>query len=221
MGVRVLGDHERHDPALAHRFSAWLTIDVPDTIIAHFVPPVSHDVVVLTDPPNSAQVQLGGTLISTFPHVESVPEGISMPLKVFPNLYFDFLYWEVKNNDIVPADSTLEAVDITFFSSDTIIAHLDPEEFGFFVPNSFTPNGDGINDVWSPLGNAMLPQTYELHIWDRWGEEIFSSKDPAEGWDGTAGGKEVPIGVYVFHTNVVDAISLEKLEYYGHVTIVR
>lgn len=200
---------------------AWVTIDVPDTIIAHFVPPITHEVVVLTDPPNSAQVQLGGTLITNFPHVEPVPEGIGMPLKVFPNPYFDFLYWEVKNNDIVPADSSLEEVDITFFSSDTIIAHLDPEEFGFYVPNSFTPNGDGINDTWSPLGNAMLPATYALEIYDRWGEQIFASTDPMKGWDGTSGGDEAPIGVYVFHANVIDAITLEKVEHYGHLTLFR
>ena len=196
---------------------AWLTIDVPDTIIAHFVPPIHHDVVVLTDPPNSAQVLLGGTMISSFPHIESVPEGVSMPLKVFPNPYFEFLYWEILHSDIVPTDSTERNVDITFYSTDTIIAHLDPEEYGYYVPNSFTPNGDGINDVWYPTGNAIDLASYHLEIFDRWGEQIYASTDPAKGWDGG----EAPIGVYVFHANVVDGITKDKHEFYGHVTLFR
>ena len=90
------------------------------------------------------------------------------------------------------------------------------------MPNAFTPNGDGINDVWSPLGNALDAwRPTNCAICDRWGEEIFASTDPLEGWDGTAGGKEVPIGVYVFHANVIDAISLEEVDYYGHVTLFR
>lgn len=201
--------------------AAWLTIDVPDTIIAHFVPPISHDVVVLTDPPNSASVLLGGTMITSFPHLESVPEGVSMPLKVFPNPYFQFMYWEVLHNDFLPADSTLPEVDITFYSTDTIIAHLDPDEYGYYVPNSFTPNGDGINDVWYPTGNAVDITNYQLEIYDRWGERIFASTDPGMGWNGSSGGGDAPIGVYVFRAHVVDGITRDKHEFIGHVTLVR
>ena len=201
--------------------AVWLTIDVPDTIIAHFVPPISHDVVVLVDPPNSASVQLGATVITNFPHLASVPEGVSMPLKVFPNPYFDFLYWEIKHSPIVPNDSTEAQVGITFYSTDTIIAHLDPEEYGFYIPNSFTPNGDGINDTWSPGFNAVDLTKFGLQIFNRWGEQVYSTTDPFKGWDGTSGGSAVPIGVYVFHTNVVDAITKDEFEYYGHVTLFR
>lgn len=195
----------------------WLTCDTTDLIVAHFVPPISHDVVVITDPPNSADVLLGGTMITQFPHLESVPEGVSMPLRVFPYPYREFLYWELIHHEVVPNDSSLQEVSVSFFSSDTIIAHLRPEQFGYYLPNSFTPNGDGINDVWMPFGNAVELGTYQLEIYNRWGEEIYLSTDPNEGWDGDG----IQDGVYVFRANVVDAISGDKHELYGHVTLFR
>jgi gliding motility-associated-like protein len=162
-------------------------------------------------------VLLGGTMITSFPSLQQVPEGVSMPLAVFPYPYRRFLYWELLHHDVVPADSTLEEVSVTFFGTDTIIAHLESEEYGYYVPNSFTPNGDGINDVWFPLGNAIDLETYQLSIFDRWGEEIYLSTDPSEGWDGAS----VQDGVYVYRANVIDAISGDKHELYGHVTLFR
>lgn len=62
------------------------------------------------------------------------------------------------------------------------------------LPNVFTPNGDGINDVYDvDINNAHF---YELHIFDRWGTEVFSASDLNTNWDGTYGGRECEEGVY-------------------------
>jgi gliding motility-associated-like protein len=60
-------------------------------------------------------------------------------------------------------------------------------DFNAFIPNSFSPNGDGINDVFKPVFSPYGLDTkgYEFEIYDRWGAKLFSSNDPNKAWDGT------------------------------------
>lgn len=67
-----------------------------------------------------------------------------------------------------------------------------------YVPNVFTPNDDGQNDLWQ----AFLPcswQRFRLEVYDRWGSLIFSANEPEQNWDGHTRGKEAMPGVYVWH----------------------
>jgi gliding motility-associated-like protein len=68
----------------------------------------------------------------------------------------------------------------------------------FYLPNAFTPNGDGLNDVFKPIENYDLVRTYQLSIYSRWGELMFETSDISQGWDGTFKGKPVPGGSYVY-----------------------
>ena len=70
-----------------------------------------------------------------------------------------------------------------------------------FVPNTFTPNGDGRNDLLKVYGNYMA--TLEFRIFNQWGELIFYTNDLAKGWDGTHKGIAQPIGVYAYTLKVV------------------
>jgi gliding motility-associated-like protein len=63
------------------------------------------------------------------------------------------------------------------------------------VPNAFTPNGDGLNDFFSPLFPCQVDD-YELQIYNRWGEKVFQSAQLADAWDGNFKGKPVPAEVY-------------------------
>lgn len=65
-----------------------------------------------------------------------------------------------------------------------------------FIPNTFTPNGDGRNDIWLPVGNNI--GEYEMYVFDRWGGVIFHSTDVNVGWDGTVGGQQMPNDIYAF-----------------------
>ncbi|PBQ34713.1 hypothetical protein CNR22_24030 [Sphingobacteriaceae bacterium] len=58
------------------------------------------------------------------------------------------------------------------------------EGFNFYMPNAFTPNNDGINDVFLPKGTGWLYENYSLNIYNRWGHKIFSTTDVYKGWDG-------------------------------------
>lgn len=66
-----------------------------------------------------------------------------------------------------------------------------------FMPNAFTPNNDGINDVFRiPKSISLKIKTF--HIYNRWGNKVFSSTDISKGWDGTKNGKEMQAGTYVY-----------------------
>jgi len=65
-----------------------------------------------------------------------------------------------------------------------------------FIPNMFSPNGDGVNDVFMVYGNTIA--AVEMHIYNAWGQEVFVSKDQRQGWNGTMSGKQQPAGVYVY-----------------------
>lgn len=65
-----------------------------------------------------------------------------------------------------------------------------------FVPNAFTPDGDGVNDFWGPV--VRDAKEYELYVYDRWGQLYFHTKNPNEMWDGKMKGKNAPIDVYVY-----------------------
>lgn len=73
----------------------------------------------------------------------------------------------------------------------------------FYMPDSFTPNGDGLNDLFRiPPGVAI--DLEELAVYDRWGNRVFRTADPAKGWDGRHKGKEVPTGLYVYTLSGAD-----------------
>ncbi|MCB0816074.1 MAG: gliding motility-associated C-terminal domain-containing protein, partial [Flavobacteriales bacterium] len=94
---------------------------------------------------------------------------------------------------------------------------IDPQ-FQFYAPSAFTPDGDGINDVFSGAGVGV--ETYQMRIFDRWGQLVYETNDPSEPWDGSKAGAECPTGVYVYWFRL-QAIAGEVNEFMGHVTLVR
>ncbi|MBS1625830.1 MAG: gliding motility-associated C-terminal domain-containing protein [Bacteroidetes bacterium] len=66
-----------------------------------------------------------------------------------------------------------------------------------YPPNAFSPNGDGVNDIYRIYSSYDFA-SYKLMIFDRWGEKVFESDNEARGWDGRYRGEELPTGVYVY-----------------------
>lgn len=100
--------------------------------------------------------------------------------------------------------------------------YIDPV-FAFYMPNAFSPNGNGLNDAFGPVGSYFKDTEYEFRVFSRWGEMLFETKDPAEMWMGDYhfGSKEqVPLGVYSWIIRVEDATGEEHM-YKGNVTVVR
>ncbi|MFN8117709.1 MAG: gliding motility-associated C-terminal domain-containing protein [Bacteroidia bacterium] len=95
-------------------------------------------------------------------------------------------------------------------------------EFALYIPNTFTPDGNGLNDIFQPLGVGIDEDNYRLDIFDRWGENIFTSNNFRKGWDGSVkgGSKPAPQGVYTYKLIVNDILGTKHSKV-GHVTVIR
>lgn len=90
-------------------------------------------------------------------------------------------------------------------------------EYTLYVPNTFTPNNDRINDIWYAQGTCI--QEFKCQVFNRWGEKISEFVDIKEGWDGTYKGQKVQDDVYVYLIQAI--VNQEKITKRGHVTVVR
>ncbi len=135
---------------------------------------------------------------------------------------------EVEPTFIYPSvlDNTY-TVCLTAFASptctDTACTELVVEPSAqVFVPNAFSPDGDGVNDRFRPVVRGVDPNTQHLYLVDRWGTVVYTTDRPEEGWDGTFGdGSPVPVGVLIWRYEGRDAWSGEPFERLGSVTLVR
>jgi gliding motility-associated-like protein len=92
------------------------------------------------------------------------------------------------------------------------------EDFAVYVPNSFTPNNDGLNDEFLIFGNGITDVS--IQIFNRWGELLFSTTDHTQGWDGKYKGKLCEGGTY---TCIVNYTGLNRKKYVkqGHIFLAR
>lgn len=96
------------------------------------------------------------------------------------------------------------------------------EDLIFYVPNSFTPDGDSFNEVFKPeMTSGFDTQEYRLLIFNRWGELIFESRNPEIGWNGTFKDKNAEEGTYVWKIEIKVTTADERKEYFGHVNLIR
>ena len=108
-----------------------------------------------------------------------------------------------------------------FGCTDTITLKLTiGPDFSFYVPNAFTPNGDGVNNGFNGKGEGIAE--YEMNIFDRWGELIFHSNSLTDNWDGVSKFRATQCqqDVYVYKIRI-KTIFGESFDYVGSVTLVR
>ena len=100
--------------------------------------------------------------------------------------------------------------------ADSTYLKLLEAESPFLVPNAFTPNNDGLNDTFRPVVDYERVRMFSMVIYNRWGQLIFETTNPAEGWDG----KDSPAGVYSWVISYSDMVGkVAKMR--GGVTLVR
>lgn len=121
-----------------------------------------------------------------------------------------------------PATNTLAIYNVTpdnFWAPWTLVEEVITWEM--FLPNSFTPNADGLNDGFGPVGfNFETFSSYTFYVYDRWGEKIFETNDPAILWNGKVNNdkKTCQDGVYVWLIFVTDHYGVQT-KYKGSVTL--
>ena len=119
---------------------------------------------------------------------------------------------------------TLIAIsDFGCIDSTQVFIPFDEQEI-FYVPNTFTPDGDNFNQVFSPVFySGFDPYNFEMLIFNRWGELIFETHDSEKGWDGGygVGGIHVQDGVYTWKIIYKNPETDERKIVIGHVTLLR
>ena len=102
--------------------------------------------------------------------------------------------------DLFPAATTLYTVTGEGVAgcnvSDTVLIKVNRCANKFYFPNAFTPNNDGLNDIFKPTVDGN-PKFYDLSIYGRWGELVFQSNNVRHGWNGYYKGNQLP-GVYIW-----------------------
>lgn len=86
-------------------------------------------------------------------------------------------------------------------------------DFTFYMPNAFSPNGDGKNDVFAPVFSDITD--YKIEIFDRWGAKVFESTNPAYGWDGTYKQQVATSGTYIWQLSF-KGLQNKQLRNYNH-----
>jgi gliding motility-associated-like protein len=105
-------------------------------------------------------------------------------------------------------------------TEDTVIINVTDICGQYFVPNAFSPNGDGHNDMLQVFGNGLCIQEMDFVIFDRWGEKIFESMSQENGWDGTYKGKKMNPDTYAYYFSAT-LINGNTIQKSGNVTLVR
>jgi gliding motility-associated-like protein len=216
---------------------------IPDSInqsIATNIPAGIHYVVV-TDANNCADTAQAvvQNILAPVADFEFTPDenGILYPQVVFGNLsenasryLWNFGDGSGSSSDLHPvhlfpnADSFyVSLISYNDYNcSDTVSYYVSfPPMFTFYIPNAFTPNNDGLNDTFTPQGMDFEPASYSMSIFNRWGQEVFRSKDFKNPWDGKdRTGNLLGPGVYAYSIVIGEWTGYTR-KFAGNVTIAK
>ncbi|MEI8116273.1 MAG: gliding motility-associated C-terminal domain-containing protein [Flavobacteriia bacterium] len=136
-------------------------------------------------------------------------DSIFSPEHTFPEEAGSYLVSLQVSNQIGCMDTT----------SQVIVIEHDPV---VFIPNAFTPDGDGLNNEFTAVfPENMKLASYEMYIYDRWGELVFYSQDPKQGWDASLAGFDAPDGVYSYLVKYKEFGYVNKFQVTGSVVVIR
>ncbi len=127
---------------------------------------------------------------------------------------FDFTYYlEVRDTSRI----TNNGVTFNCKAVDTVIVYVDCNDLN--LPNAFVPESSGAQAKFGLTNQKVVKLNY-FNIYDRWGQQVFTTTDPTKKWDGTINGEDAPMGVYVWEA---DAFCVEgkRIHKSGNVTLIR
>jgi len=136
-----------------------------------------------------------------------------------PSTFLD--YDNVKDPKATPTETTEYTITVTDKSGcvmkDSLKLILLPDLL--LIPTAFSPNSDGLNDIFRPLNKNLSKIAFQ--IFDRWGEKVYETDQLGEGWDGTFKGVKQGLGVYVWRAEYQLTGSTKSLSASGNVTLVK
>lgn len=189
--------------------SAWLSIANPDTIALY--------------PSPDGRIQLGETL----------PLQVNLPINITDNLPIEWRpsagldcdsCYAVEASPVETTNYEIEVSDLNGCISKTAIRVEVDKNRGIFIPDIFSPNGDGLNDGFTAYGGIGVDRIEEMLLFDRWGKRLFQGKElpignESSGWDGSYQGAVLNPGVFVYRIRI-RFLDGEIREFAGDVTLI-
>ncbi len=168
------------------------------------------------------------------------PANVDAPLVLFSNTSTgsDHYYWNVaglySTTDLNTSftfnnkEPDIYEVCLTAYNfnecADTVCEPIVVEDVLFtYIPNAFTPDGDDVNDMWWPTANIPVRSNFELLVFDRWGQVVFSTSDPYEPWQGRHqnSGEVLKSDVYPYRLLFGIQNTETRREILGYVTLMK
>jgi gliding motility-associated-like protein len=187
-----------------------------DSVVAHFKY-FNYDSVNVTfdvTPPGTGSILLNGTLISSYPTTITLDRRFPYTIAATPLVNHNFVTWQKNNaNTTIAPSMTDKVATLHYLDQETVVAefvYVPPpppppplplltavDTSQVFIPNVFSPNGDGTNDLFSMrVGKDVTG--IEMMIYDRWGKLVYQTNNLNKGWNGSYNGKDAEIGVYQY-----------------------
>jgi hypothetical protein len=149
------------------------------------------------------------------------PEGVSLPNGLIKGVGYSYL-WNTGSTDSVlfvnnPGFYKVRLTNVCGVATDSM--NFNQHSCSIWFPNAFSPNGDGRNDFLRLLGDVKNVTRFDVIIYNRWGQRVYGSNNPFDGWDGTQKGQPCEIGTYYYMLRVIYNHKEEVLK--GGVELVR
>lgn len=144
---------------------------------------------------------------------------------VADSAYTDLMFGSFKKDSVINIDTLNDGVRDDAYYYFNQIALIDTNDIGpkdttgYAFPNAFTPNGDGLNDVFRIIGKYISYDNYILNVYNRWGERVFFTHNYLTGWDGRHKGMPADGGVYFYFAEFT--VKGDRKQVKGDVTLVR
>jgi gliding motility-associated-like protein len=199
-----------------------ITFGGPDNVVAHFIELPNYPLTIDAKPRGAGWVRIPDSLIQNFPYQNQQLGNENMVIEAIERGKYAFSHWEVIFG--VAMDYAESPTQNYYLGGPThIVAHFEERIHDVFIPNSFTPNGDGVNDLLKVYANEIDLEDFKFSVSNRWGNELFYTTDINKGWNGSDqnGDHFVPPGQYTYFVRYVNTVTGEIIEKAGTVTLIR
>jgi gliding motility-associated-like protein len=194
----------------------------PDLVVANFVELPNYQIKIETQPEGAGWVRLADTLLKQLPYQNTLLGNENIPIEAIDRGKYKFSHWEVRMGAAADNEN-LSLLSYPFYAPTHLIAHFEERLNSVFIPSSFTPNGDGLNDILKVYGLEVSDENFRFSIMNRWGQEIWSTSDINDGWNGGVEGSNyfVPPGFYSYFLRYRNEITGDVVRTSGTILLIR
>lgn len=182
-----------------------------------------YELIVDTEPFGGGEVKVNSIWAPTFPWAAEYFGNIETKFVAKANPGFEFSHWEIETGPFLFLE-TLDSNSVDLQGPDRVVAVFTATEIAYasnsvHVPNAFSPNGDGNNDLLLLFVGEDV-QSFTFTVYDRWGNRVVQTSDPTFKWDGTFNNKPLNTGVFAYQLDIRFFGGLQEIKS-GNITLIR